>query len=156
MPSKKERQQRIERIIEQGTFHTQQEIIAALEEEGIQVKQGTLSKDFKALNVIKRPTADGSFRYVLLRNYSIQDDPVAREIRDFVRGVDEAGHLAVIKTTSGHASAVCETIDQAGWPEVIGTIAGENTILIVCRTPGLAQQFVARVRTLMEEKKEQA
>ena len=58
-----------------------------------------------------------------------------RELQDFVVSVDGVDHTLVVKTITGHAQGVCESIDQMSWPEVVGTLAGENTIFILCRSP---------------------
>lgn len=155
MKTKLNRHQVLARLIAQGAFQTQRELLHALEGEGILIRQGTLAKDLEALKVTKvRIPADGPPRYNLPRQYEVEmpDDLIEREIRDFVRTVEEATNLVVVKTSSGHASGVCETIDQIGWPELVGSIAGENTILLVCKTNEQAHQIVTRFHRILKGK----
>lgn len=156
MRSKKQRQKCILNIMEQDHFHTQQEVAYALHQNGFEVSQSTLSKDFKELKLVKAISPGGSFKYVLPQyvNREIQAGSARREIEDFVTGVDSAANLVVLKTASGNASGVCETIDQSDWSEIIGTIAGENTILIICKTPSKAKHLMTRIQTILDGIKE--
>ncbi len=156
MNAKHQRQGTIRSLIERGHFHTHKEVIAALHSEGIDINQGTLSKDFKELHVIKTRLSDGQYKYVMPRYYSVetQDELVEREIRDFVVSADEAMNQVVLQTSAGHASGVCEAIDQAEWPEIVGSVAGENTILLITKTTGQATKTLKRVRGIMEQKRE--
>ena len=153
--AKHQRQGRIRSLIERGHFHTHKEVIAALHTEGIAVNQGTLSKDFKELHVIKTRLADGRYKYVMPRYYSLetQDELIEREIRDFVVSADDAMHQVVLKTSAGHASGVCEAIDQAEWPEIVGSVAGENTILLITKSTAQARETLKRVKRIMKEKR---
>ena len=156
MNTKQYRQETIRKMIEQGHFHTQREIIAVLTKKGIQINQGTLSKDFKALHVLKILASDGRFKYFIPRYYSseTQDELVEREVRDFVAGVEDATNMVVLKTSAGHASGVCETIDRAAWPEVVGSIAGENTILLISISPQQAKKLKKRIEKILEDKRD--
>ncbi|MBT5875825.1 MAG: arginine repressor [Candidatus Latescibacteria bacterium] len=151
MRSKKQRQKHILRIMEGRHFHTQQEVAVALHESGFDVSQSTLSKDFKELKMVKTTAPDGSFKYVLPQflDREIRAGSLHREIEDFATNVALAGQLVVMKTESGNASGVCETVDQAGWSEVVGTIAGDNTILLICQTDEAARRLAERIRGIM-------
>ena len=155
MNAKKHRQKYILRIMEGRHFHTQQEVAEALRQNGFDVSQSTLSKDFKELKLVKTTAPDGSFKYVLPQFFDreIRAGSLHRELEDFVTEVELAGHLVVMKTAPGNASGVCETIDQTGWIEVVGTIAGDNTILLICRTPAQAGKLVERLHDLMNGKR---
>ncbi len=155
MNAKHQRQVKIRSLIERGHFHTHREVLDVLHDEGIDINQGTLSKDFKELHVIKTRLTDGQYKYVLPRYYSVetQDELVEREIRDFVVSADDAVHQVILKTSSGHASGVCEAIDQAEWPEIVGSVAGENTILLITKSTARARKTLKRVRQIMEQKR---
>ncbi|MXW05328.1 MAG: arginine repressor [Gemmatimonadetes bacterium] len=155
MNAKHQRQGTIRSLIERGHFHTHKEVIAALHTEGIDVNQGTLSKDFKELHVIKTRLADGQYKYVLPRYYSVetQDELVEREIRDFVVSADDAMNQVVLQTSAGHASGVCEAIDQAEWPEIVGSVAGENTILLITKSTAHAGKTLRRIKDIMKQKR---
>ncbi len=142
MSAKKERQQKILELITEGSITRQEELNAALQEVGISTTQSTLSKDIKELGVVKVPDVEGGFRYQVPGAFIGADRLVLqgenllrRELQDFVVSVDGVDHTLVVKTVTGHAQGVCESIDQMLWPEVVGTLAGENTIFILCRSP---------------------
>ncbi len=155
MNTKRQRQGSIRSLIDRDHFHTHKEVIAALHAEGIDTNQGTLSKDFKELNVIKTRLPDGRYRYVLPRYYSLEtrDELVEREIRDFVVSAEDAMNQVVLKTSAGHASGVCEAIDRAEWPEIVGSVAGENTIILLTKSPVQAGKTLKRIRLILEQKR---
>ncbi len=146
MSAKQERQQKILELIADQPIARQEELGAALKGVGISTTQSTLSKDIKELGVVKVPDGKGGFRYRVPGAY-VGADPLAgenllrRELQDFVIGVDGVDHTLVVKTITGHAQGVCESIDQMSWPEVVGTLAGENTIFILCRSPEARQRL---------------
>ena len=138
MSEKQERQRRILGVISSRAIRTQKALSDALNAAGISTTQSTLSKDLKQLGIVKSPDGAGGVRYLApadaSRVYASGTDLLARELRDFVVDADGAGHTLVLKTITGHAQGVCEAIDRAGWTEPVGTIAGENTIFILCRS----------------------
>ncbi len=138
MGNKQERQRRILSVIASRSIGTQKALSDALSASGIPTTQSTLSKDLKQLGIVKAPDGAGGLRYQApageSRRYGSGSDLLARELRDFVVETGGAGHTLVLKTMTGHAQGVCEAIDRAGWTEVVGTIAGENTIFILCQS----------------------
>ena len=156
MRSKRQRQKSILHIMESGHFHTQQEVARALERSGFNVSQSTLSKDFKELKLVKTIAPDGSFKYILPQylNREMRAGSVHREIEDFVTGIDYASNMVILRTAPGNAAGVCETIDQAEWPEIVGSIAGDNTILLICRTSNEVKRLMGRIQTIMDGMKE--
>ena len=141
MTEKQKRQQKILEVIGAQAIGRQEGLSDALKALGIETTQSTLSKDIKELGIVKAPDGAGGFQYqvpavgepvgrAMLKGEAL----LRRELRDFVVLVDGAGHTAVVKTITGHAQGVCEAIDQVSWPEVVGTLAGENTIFILCRS----------------------
>lgn len=156
MKHKKQRQQQIRQIMEAGHFRTQQAVAQALRQRGFSVSQSTLSKDFKDLNLVKTTAPDGTSKYALPQHIAseIRARTAHREIEDFVIGLDFTNNLVILKTAPGNASGVCETIDTAGWPEVMGSIAGDNTILLIGKTQARVKQLVRRIRGIMDGKKE--
>ena len=138
MNDKQERQRRILSVIASRSIGTQKALNDALCAAGISTTQSTLSKDLKQLGIVKAPDGSGGLRYRAPTGESQHDVSgshlLARELRDFVVETGGAGHTLVLKTITGHAQGVCEAIDRAGWTEVVGTIAGENTIFILCQS----------------------
>lgn len=155
MSAKHDRQQKILELIAERPIARQEELSDALKAVGISTTQSTLSKDIKELGVAKAPDGSGGFRYHLPgallgpeRSFLHGEELLLRELRDFVVGVDGAGHIAVVKTITGHAQGVCEAIDQVPWPEMVGTLAGENTIFILCRSEAECRRLRDRVEGL--------
>lgn len=147
MPSKRARQSRIRELLQRADIGTHERLAEVLRREGVEVSQSTLSKDLRELGVVRVPRADGGFRYTLPETGSTLRDRhiVERELQDYLLGVDCAGNIAVVRTASGHAQSVCEAIDRSEWPEVLGTIAGENTIFLLSRTASETQHLIRRI-----------
>lgn len=136
MYGRERRHQAILEVISAKPIGRQADLGDALEEMGVHTTQSTLSKDIRELGIVKVPSP-GGFRYQppnAAPTPRLSPNLLERELTDFVTGVDGAGNTLVLNTITGHAQAVCESIDQAGWEEVVGTIAGENTIFVLCRT----------------------
>ncbi len=150
MSEKQERQRRILDFIASRSIGTQKALSDALKAAGILTTQSTLSKDLKQLGIVKTPDGAVGFRYQVhveeSQPYGNRSDLLARELRDFVVDLGGAGHTLVLKTITGHAQGVCEAIDGVGWAEVVGTIAGENTIFILCQS--VEKREVLRERIL--------
>ena len=144
MRSKQGRQARIRELLQREPIDTHENLAEALQAQNIAVSQSTLSKDLRELGVVRLPLPDGGFRYTLpeaggtLRDQHILE----RELQDYLIGAEKAQNLVVVKTLSGHAQSVCEAIDRIGWSEIVGTIAGENTIFVAVRTSEEAESLI--------------
>ncbi len=136
MNGKKKRHQQILDLIASRPIGSQESLEKALSEVGIATTQSTLSKDTRELGVVKVPEGAG-FRYqgpAAGTTPPFREDTLQRELTDFVVELGRAQNILAVKTTTGHAQGVCEAIDRAAWHEVVGTLAGENTIFILCRS----------------------
>ncbi|MBM3263852.1 MAG: hypothetical protein FJY97_10570 [candidate division Zixibacteria bacterium] len=153
--SKKDRLAILKHLIRQNEFVTQDEIIRVLQREGVTINQGTVSKDLKTLRVVKTRTQDNRVKYALPYDHSgeTQDELLRSEIHHFVHSAAAAVNLVVVKTASGRAASVCETIDQTAWPEILGSIAGDNTILLITETAEQAKRLLKRLHRIMEAEK---
>ncbi|OGG57005.1 MAG: arginine repressor [Candidatus Handelsmanbacteria bacterium RIFCSPLOWO2_12_FULL_64_10] len=147
MSDKRVRQNKILEVIARQPVRTQQELADLLKEKGIETTQSTLSKDIKDLGLIKAPDEDGGVRYCAPAQASAphRQDVLQRELLDFMTGCDSAGNLLVLRTAAGNASGVCAAIDGMRWPEVVGTVAGDDTIFIACKTPAQARGLRERI-----------
>jgi transcriptional regulator of arginine metabolism len=149
----RERDRRILDILNRRAITTQAELVAALRRGGIKVTQATVSRDIKRLGLVKVPTGDGSYRYrapEAARPLGTEVEARLRRAMDeFATGIDEGSGLVLVKTTTGSASAVAEAIDEAEWPEIAGTIAGDNTILVVPRKARDRPRLLARLRRFL-------
>ncbi|MEK3881538.1 transcriptional regulator ArgR [Paenibacillus sp. PL2-23] len=144
------RQFRIREIITNGEIETQDELVEALRASGMQVTQATVSRDIKELMLIKVPVADG--RYIYSMPIEQRQNPVhklKRAMLDHFAHIDFTDNLVVLKCLPGTANAIGALIDNMEWSEVMGTICGDDTILIICRTKEQSAQIVERLLAVM-------
>ncbi len=143
----------IRQIIKTRSVETQEDLVEMLKEHGLSVTQATVSRDIKELGLLKVALEDGRYRYALPGNGTHIAPPmekVKRVLTDSFVSMDSAGHLVVIKTLPGNAHAVAAMLDAIGWGEVMGTVAGDDTILIILRTPEDVVPYCERIYSLME------
>ena len=154
MSSKQHRRRYISELVTKEDIHTQREMIAALERMDVTVSQATLSKDIKEMGLVKIPRADGTFRYGFpdRSGATTQKQRVLeRELLDFLVRFDSAGNLLVLKTTQGNAQGVCAALDEVQWPEILGTIAGDDTILVISKTACDTERIMEQIREVLGE-----
>jgi transcriptional regulator of arginine metabolism len=129
---KRSRQEAILEIIRAHRVTSQMELRTLLEEKGIEVTQATLSRDLRELRLVKVPGAEGGGHYSLPEEWE-HTPPLETLLPALFLSAEGTGNLLVVKTMTGGAQAVALGIDWEEWPEVLGTIAGDDTILIVLR-----------------------
>ncbi|MFD2446001.1 transcriptional regulator AhrC/ArgR [Bacillus sp. CGMCC 1.16607] len=134
--NKGQRHIKIREIITNNDIETQDELVDALKEAGFNVTQATVSRDIKELHLVKVPLMDGRYKYSLPADQRFNPlHKLKRTLMDAFVKIDSAGHLLVMKTLPGNAMAIGALIDNLVWEEILGTICGDDTILIICRTP---------------------
>ena len=147
---KSKRQEAILRIIAEHDVETQDQLLHELKCCGIPSTQATISRDIKELRLVKSLSGNGKYKYSTGRDntrdisskfYSLFGDSVTQ--------VEAAGNMIVVKCMNGMAQAVCASMDTLRFPEFIGTLAGEDTILIVCKTPEIAEEKQNELRKLI-------
>ena len=112
--------------------------------------QATVSRDIKELRLVKALSADGAYRYVASdKNESGLNERLVRMFSETVISISYAYNQIIIKTLSASASIAAETIDSLQWPEILGTIAGENTILMIVRSVEEVKSVVDRLNTMI-------
>ena len=132
---KNKRHQRIMELIEQFDIETQEELVGKLLEDGFKITQATVSRDIRELKITKVSNGKGRQKYVVLNNDTEHlADKYIRIIRDGLTGMDTAQNILVIKTVSGMAMAVAAALDAMNLSEVVGSIAGDDTIMVAVRT----------------------
>ena len=134
-------------MLKHGPVASQEDLQRALRKRGVRVGQATLSRDIRDLRLAK--TADG---YALSQSDGSSPaalPSVSRLVREFVLEVRPAQNLLVVKTSIGSAQPVAAALDEEGWPEAIGTIAGDDTILIVCPDKESAAKLAARIEEML-------
>lgn len=150
--SRAQRERLILEIVSSQPVSTQQELVQALRQRGLQVTQATVSRDVKRLGLVKIPDREGRYRYAPAQQAQQATAPAARAklvaaFREFVTGVDWGEGLVLVKTLAGRANAVAAAIDESRMAEVAGTVAGDDTILVVVRR---VEDRAAVVRALGE------
>ncbi|HYW51247.1 MAG TPA: arginine repressor [Gemmatimonadaceae bacterium] len=151
MPNKRERHLAIQAIVEMTAVQSQDELRRLLRERGCEVTQSTLSRDLHQLRLARIPTGDGV-------RYAFTDGGVATEEDDrgaldhllpqFFDKVDGTGELVVLHTMAGGAQPVAAAIDSEGWHDILGTIAGDDTILLVCRSAEARVRVIRRLAVI--------
>lgn len=134
--TKRERQQTILRLIQEYPISRQESLLDHLRNEGFDATQATISRDIRELSLVKAATSTG-YRYVSSHNEALNPKIQGRFetiFHESVLGVDFAGHVVLVKCYSGMANAACEVFDALKWKNVVGTLSGDDTFLIVARS----------------------
>ncbi len=149
---KSKRQDEIVRLISSGDIETQEELVSQLRSMGYKVTQATVSRDIRELRLIKVAAKGGGFKYAKPdRHETAVSERLTRILTDSLVQVDSSGNIIVVKTLSGSANVAAEALDNLGWPEILGTIAGDNTVFIVVRNESDAVEITDRIRSLSEQ-----
>ncbi|GGA68032.1 transcriptional regulator AhrC/ArgR [Ornithinibacillus halotolerans] len=133
--SKIKRHIKIRELITEHDIDTQDELVDRLKNLGYNVTQATVSRDIKELQLVKVPTHGGKYKYSLPADQRFNPlEKLKRLIMDAFVKIDHTSHFIVLKTLPGNAHAVGALIDNLEWDEIMGTICGDDTCLIICRT----------------------
>ena len=148
---KKNRQGKIIELIENYDIETQDELAERLRNSGFQVTQATVSRDIRSLKLSKVPTGDGRQKYVVLKqDDSYLGDKYIRVLTDGFVSMDRAQNILVIKTVSGMAMAVAAAIDAMRLKEIVGSIAGDDTIMMAVRTTDDTRIVMDKLHKMMD------
>ncbi len=151
MAEKKNRLVRILEIIKEQEIGTQEDLARVLRGEGFDVTQATVSRDIRELGLQKERTQSRGLRYVApAENDSVLVGRYSRVMEDGIVSLDQAQNILVIKTVSGMAMAVAAALDHMNYPEVVGCIAGDDTIMVATRSMEETQTLMGRIRGLMK------
>jgi transcriptional regulator of arginine metabolism len=147
------RQRAIRDLVDQRPIRTQQELAAALRERGFRTTQATISRDFAELGLVK-VGREGIQAYALpprlVEAETSGKDRLRKLLADLPVELREAGLLVVVKTLPGSAHAIAAALDRARWPEVAGSIAGDDTVFVACVDRASLQRVKSRLRTLAD------
>ena len=148
---KTNRQSKIIEIIQKNEVETQDEMSALLEKDGFRVTQATVSRDIRELKLTKIPTAGGRQKYAVITDAPENlSQKYERVLREGFLSMDMAQNILVIKTVSGMASAVCAAIDAMKMREIVGSIAGDDTIMCAIRTVDDTYAVMKKIRRIVE------
>lgn len=138
-------------IIEKQEIETQEELASALNARGIRVTQATVSRDIKELRLLKVLTPSGKYKYATGDQADNNlTDRFIRMLAESLLSVSSANNLIVVKTLSGSANVAAEALDSMHWPEVLGTLAGDNTVLMIIRSNEETLTVTSRIREMMK------
>jgi len=148
--NKEKRHFKIKELIQKYEIKTQDELVQYLSKEGFHVTQATVSRDLKELHLVKVPSPGGGYKYSLTQEQNVSVVPKLQKLlTDVLVKVDYAQHLVVLKTIPGNAHPVGVLIDQLDWKEIVGTVCGDDTCLIITRNNGDASKLTKRFRELL-------
>ncbi len=149
---KTKRQSKILELIRNNDIETQEEIQAFLERAGFAVTQATVSRDIREMKLTKIATNEGKQKYVALNdNTEDLSEKYVRVLKDGFVSMDMAQNILVIKTVSGMAGAVCASIDAMHIHEIVGSIAGDDTIMCAIRTTEDTVAIMKKLRRIIEQ-----
>ena len=147
---KKSRQGRILQLIQEENIETQEELADRLSKEGYVVTQATVSRDIRELKLGKIPSSNGKQKYaVLTQDDAHLADKYIRVLRNGFVSMDNAQNILVIKTVAGMAMAVAAAVDAMKLKEIVGSIAGDDTIMVAIRTTQETQIVMEKIREML-------
>ena len=147
---KAKRQALIREIVENQSIQTEEELADALREHGMVVTQATVSRDIKEMHLLKVLSEEGGYRYATMdKSEQGMNERLIRMLSDSVVDMSSANNLIVIHTLPGSAHVAGEAVDSLRWPEVLGTIAGDNTILVIVRSNEDVDAVLRRFRGIV-------
>ena len=143
---KMRRHLKIRELITTRNIETQEELVEALHEAGFKATQATVSRDIKEMQLIKVPLGNGGYKYSMPEVHNVNPlEKLKRSLADHFVHIDNAENLIVMKCQPGTANAVGALIDQLKWNEILGTICGDDTILIICRSEKQGEEMIDRL-----------
>ena len=138
-------------IIEKNEIETQEELAEALRQRGIKVTQATVSRDIKELRLLKVLTPMGAYNYATAdKAENGQSERFIRMLAESLLSVAASNNLIVVKTLNGSANVAAEALDSLHWPEILGSVAGDNTILLVIRAQEEVPSVMGRIQDMMK------
>jgi len=143
MAAKKARQGKILEVLRKRPVRSQDELGWALKHDGIDVTQSTLSRDIRELGLVK---IRGSYQSSVEYHSGPSDDGLRRAFEQYVIRTGVSGNIVMIKTSPGNAHSIGAVLDAAQWPEVLGTVAGDDTVFVLLRHGRLGNRVLGRIR----------
>ncbi|MCH4170648.1 MAG: arginine repressor [Lactobacillus sp.] len=143
---KTERQMILEQIIHQHVVSTQDELLALLKDEGVDATQATISRDIRDLQIVKARDESGNLRYMIFQGDSVSNDERLEDtISNVVLSVVQVQFLNVVKTLPSNGNVLAAVIDDLAMPDVVGTVAGHDTVVIISPDNDAAKRMHQRI-----------
>ena len=148
---KNNRQSLILEIISQENIETQEQLLARLQERGVTSTQATISRDIKQMHLIKEPMGHGVYKYAVSGNRTKLNlaEKLRTIFRESITSIDYAQNIVVLKTMPGLASAACSALDNMDIAYMVGSLAGDDTVMVVMRDTNSAAAFCGEIKSLM-------
>lgn len=148
---KSARHEKIIELIQEYDIDTQEELAARLNEAGFEVTQATVSRDIRALKLMKVAGKDGKSRYAILTEPSAElGDKYTRILQDTLTSLDVGQNMLVIRTVPGMAMGVAAALDALKWKEILGSIAGDDTVMCVARDAEQAEIVAEKLKGILK------
>ena len=142
------RHEKIKELIQQYDIDTQEELASRLNEAGFKVTQATVSRDIRALKMMKVTGKDGKSRYVILQELPTE---MGEKYTRVLLTIDQGQNILVIRTVPGMAMGVAAALDALNWEEILGSIAGDDTVMCVARTLEEASSVAERLKSILQK-----
>lgn len=140
---KNQRQELIRRLIQQDHVRTQEQLLQLMAKQGVTITQGTVSNDLREMGVVKERLADGTSAYVSAKGTKGQSRP---DIMDLILTITQVEFLCIIKTAPQDADLLGVLLDESSFPEVIGTLAGYDTVVVISHSRSAATRLIQRLQ----------
>ena len=147
---KTKRHRKILEIIKENVVGTQEELAELLKQEGFHVTQATVSRDIKELALIKISAGNDQYRYSLPTEITVSESRPRFMLKEFVQNYAASENLLVVRTAPGNANAVASALDNAQWAEIMGSVAGDDTILVVARNKEEIPKIIDRLESYLD------
>lgn len=147
---KSHRQRKIKELIEDIIIETQEQLVDNLKSSGFEVTQATVSRDIKELGLVKVPADINSFRYALPHKLSMGNvfERLQRMFAEVVNSFDYSENIILIRCMPGTAQAVASLLDNAGWKEILGTVAGDDTVMLIIKPKEAVPMVMERLEKI--------
>ncbi|HHW30488.1 MAG TPA: arginine repressor [Clostridiaceae bacterium] len=143
------RHAKILELIENYDIETQEELVEKLKEHGMEVTQATISRDIKELRLVKVMNSEGKYKYsTMVGSVNVASNKLLKVFSESYVNSDYANNIVVVKTLPGMAQAAASALDSLKLDEILGTIAGDDTLMIVCRAEKIAEELSERLKTI--------
>jgi transcriptional regulator of arginine metabolism len=146
---KAQRHATILQLVRRHRVGSQEQLRDLLSDEGVEVTQATLSRDIHDLGLVKVADPDGGAHYAAPAAVDVPPPPLGPLVAALLLGAEGVGPLLVVKTPAGSANALGSALDRHGWADVVGTIAGDDTLLVIARSPAARRRVAARLARLV-------
>ncbi|MDO4281704.1 MAG: arginine repressor [Peptococcaceae bacterium] len=146
---KNKRQRRILEIVSSESIGTQKELAERLQKEGFDTTQATISRDIKDLLLVKVNIGGDRYKYVIAQDTPVTDSKLRMVLREFIISYDYSENILILNTAPGNANTVASAIDRAGWQPIIGSLAGDDTVMLIIKPKEAVQDVVAKIENYM-------